>query len=320
MAGKSSQLRRSRAALPLAIGAYVIAAAFSTAGLTKRAAAANWFDTVGSECASNLSTSIVGGGSLSGLTAPTPRTSLSGAPGFYRLIYVLSSSDLPNPTVHYQTTVLTIDQRAKADLATALQNAADRNPLPLFEDVAGFVLSIAPDVVGYTWDIVHGAAKSALNVQPINVEAVIFLLAVGGEITRDTVIQRNQRQELLADLFWYYRVQVGNERRSILLASCRLPVEVRFSIALTHQEFSNKRVESDNQTWRIYDIEDGDYDTPLRYKEQDAEWMYADEVDNSGAVLNRYRISSKDISGEGIAWQTISSGRWRFLSKGLTFE
>lgn len=320
MVGQASRSGGHNRNLPVAVVSFAIVATLSTEASMSDAVAANWFDTVPSQCASNLSTSIVSGGPLSQLTAPSPRASFAGSAGLYRLVYILSSDDLPNPSVHYQTTVLTLDNRAKDDLTIALQSAADRNPLPMFEGGAGIVLSIAPDVAGYTWDLVYNAAKSALGAEPIDIKGVVPLLAVGGEITRDTVIQRNQRQEPLADIFWYYRVSIGAEHRSVLLASCRMPVEVTFGVALTHESTNNKKIEFSSNMWNIYDIEDSKYDTPLRYKEQDPEWMYSDEVDSNGIILNSHRISSKDISGFGISWQTMSGGRWRFLSKGLTFE
>ncbi|WP_064831796.1 hypothetical protein [Rhizobium phaseoli] len=284
------------------------------------ARAGNWFDGASSECISNLSTSIVSGGALDGLTAPTPRTSFAGTSGHFRLVYKLASSDLPNPKVYYQTVVVTLDKNATRDLATALKSAADKNPVLMFEDLSGFVLSIAPELVSYTWDAVYAAAKAVLAIEPVNVDAILPLLATGGEVTRDTVIQRSADNSLLAEIFWYYRVSVGSERRAVLLASCRMPVEVKFETALTHQDTNNKRIEFGGSTWAIYDIEDNKYDTPLHYKEQDKEWMYADELDANGVALNNYRISSKDIGGNGISWQTISGGKWRYLSKELSFE
>ena len=140
------------------------------------------------------------------------------------------------------------------------------------EDIANVVMFVAPEIANYTGTAVWEAAKAIAGAKPLSVEGVLPLLAVGGEITRDTLVFRKSNAEFWADIFWYYRVSVGSEKRFVLLASCRMPVEVTFSIALTHGEFSNKRIEFVNGEWRIFDLEDRKYDTPLQYEEQDAEW------------------------------------------------
>jgi hypothetical protein len=289
--------------------------ALLSAAIPTPSMATDWYVGIPAQCASNLSTTFVAGGPLDKLVAPTDRTSFVGNAAGVHLVYRLLSSDLPKPRSHYKAVVLTLDQKAKADLELALTRAASKDALPMLEGAADYVLAIAPEVVGYTWDVVWAAAKAALDVKPLNVEAVVPLLAVGGQITRDTVIQRKPDGELWADIFWSYHVTIGVEARSILLASCRMPVEAAPTTILTHEPIGNKRVTIQNGVWQIYDLEDKKYDTPLHSFEQDAEWIYANELGADGSVLNQYRFSNS-----GIGWQTISSGKWRFLVKNITFE
>ncbi len=275
---------------------------------------ANWFDGIKQQCASNLSAAVVAGGPLDQLVAPSARAAFTSRDGVTRLTYQLLSADLPNPKSHYRTTVLTLDERAKTDLELALTRAASKDPLLLVEGAVDVVLSIAPDAISYTWDVVWEAAKSVFNVKPLNTEAVIPLLAIGGQVTRDTIIQRNSNKELWADVFWYYRVTVGNEIKSVLLASCRMPVEAAPTVIVTQGERNNKRLTLKQEIWEIYDLEGNKYDTPIHRADQDAEWLYANEM-NGGAVVNQHRFSNS-----GAGWQTMSGGKWRFLYTGISFE
>jgi len=90
---------------------------------------------------------------LDQLVAPTDRISFAGTGNSIRVVYRLLSADLPKPRSHYWTSVLTVDNRAKADLEAALTRAAGKAPLPLMEGVANVVLKIAPDAVSFTRDI-----------------------------------------------------------------------------------------------------------------------------------------------------------------------
>jgi hypothetical protein len=274
---------------------------------------ANWFDGIQQQCVSNLSTTFAGGGPLDQLVAPTDRISFSGR-GPVRLTYRLLSADLPNPKSHYRTTVLTLDDRAKADLRLALTRAADKDPLPVVEGLANVVLTIAPDAVTFTWEAIWASLKAVLDVKPLSVEGVIPLVANGGQITRDVVIQRKSNKQLWGDVYWYYHVSVGTETRSILLASCRMPVEAAPTVILTKADSNNKRLTLKQGIWEIYDLEEKKYDTPIQQADQDAEWIYANEM-SGGAIVNQHRFSNS-----GAGWQTISSGRWRYFVKDISFE
>ncbi|MET3364706.1 hypothetical protein [Bradyrhizobium ottawaense] len=284
--------------------------------LLSTASAADWFAGVGQKCASNLSTTFVSDATLRALVVATDRLGFAGSGNNIRLTYKLLSTDLPNPRTHYRTSVLAVDQRAKADLEGALTRAADKDPLPVIDREVDIVLAIATDgLASFVWSAVYGGAKQALGAKPMSVEGVLPLLAVGGQINRDIVVQRLANKQLWADLFWSYNVSVGSEKRTVVLASCRLPVELTPTTIETKGQFNNKRLTLNGGKWQVYDLEDKKFDSMiLEPAGQDEEWIYANEM-QAGKIWNQYRFSNS-----GAGWQTISSGNWKFLYKEITFQ
>ena len=149
-----------------------------------------------------------------------------------------------------------VDNTLRDQLRSAISNAAGKDPLPLLDALGNVVLSIAPTLAQLSWPVVLAAAKEAFNAKPLDVEGVLPLIATGGEIVRDTIIQRNPNREFWADVVWNYTVAVGSERRTVILAVCRLPVEAAPTQFESKAATNNKRLTLKNGVWEVFDIDD----------------------------------------------------------------
>ena len=271
---------------------------------------ASWFEAKDQSCQSILRTRHISKNYLDQLNAPGERTYLAQSNNKTRLVYRITSKVFGSGKTHYRIASTEVDEQLKNQLKEAIKDVNVN--LPVIEGATNLVFALPPTWVALTWTVIYETLKATIpGAKGVPVEGILPLIAVGGEIWRDTVVQRLDNKEIWADATWIYLVQIGSEKRTVILGSCRIPVEIAPLVIETKGDTNNKRLLFEGATARVYDLEDKKFDSlQLTLTEQDPEYLYA--VDGDGG---QHRFS---ISGEG--WQTVvSSGAWKYFYKKIEF-
>ena len=196
-----------------------------------------------------------------------------------------------------------LDSRSARSLRDVLESRSERTPY-IIEKLTDLILGYTRSEVVETFldGFIHWLTGDR-KARTLPLSDLVGFVAVGGILEHTLAFYSGPDRKRYALSTNSYRVAVGQEERTFVVASCIYAVETSVKEFRTRGGINDKIVRPNGNEWHVFDVESGKYDRPtLNYQGQDEEYFYF-KTDS-----DRRRISFR-----GGKWQTEVDNAWKTL-------
>ncbi|WP_205481313.1 hypothetical protein [Sphingomonas arenae] len=263
-------------------------------------AESNWWNEVGSHCSGEAAFLT----SVSPILPNTIRTTKIGQTQSYAAILTPDESTAIQKQQDHTLNRHVLNAKEANTLVKKFEELGDQKVPAFFKAGANLIAGLAiPKKIfevaaGWLLDWVFGLADT----KAVVARDISLLIAEGGALRQTAQVLKGPVGRLLFSTV-LYEVDVGSEKRTIVLYACIFPIAVKVSRFETESPANNKVVQPINdKTWGIFDLESNSWDEKdFRPSHQDGEYMYflQDEYENN------------NVAGQAVHRLSLWGGDWQ---------